>query len=208
VSDRHLPVRPNLDQLKHQAKDLLREMKHGNRAAKLAEAQLALARGYGIVSWPRLVLACRLIEAIWKDDAAMVRTIVRKHPALLHEMARGTQGCNWGPPMSYAANLGRDRIIDALREMGASDLGSAFDRATLRGQIDTARKLYDMAGRPPLPRDAAMGPAETLHAEGMALVLELGGTISDASGDWRAPVAMTLETYSRCRFHRSKAPHQ
>ncbi len=32
-NDRHFPVRPDLDQLKHQAKDLLREVKRGDPAA-------------------------------------------------------------------------------------------------------------------------------------------------------------------------------
>ena len=31
--DRHLPVRPNLDQLKHQAKDLLRAVRRGDKEA-------------------------------------------------------------------------------------------------------------------------------------------------------------------------------
>ena len=70
MSDRHLPVRPNLDQLKHQAKDLLRSVRSGDPVAiaelkshlrdgaepgdtKLAQAQHALARSYGVASWPR-----------------------------------------------------------------------------------------------------------------------------------------------------------
>lgn len=104
MSERHLPVRPNLDQLKHQAKDLLRDMKRERADAKLADAQFALARSYGIANWPRLVKACRLVDAIWRDDPKTVRDLVVKHPPLLHEMARGTKACNWGPPMSYAAN--------------------------------------------------------------------------------------------------------
>src|SRR5689334_10481601 len=90
VSERHLPVRPDLDQLKHQAKDLLRDIQQGDPSAiddlrthhpeppdpvgvKLADAQLTLARSYGIASWPRLVLACRMTDAIWLDDADAVR---------------------------------------------------------------------------------------------------------------------------------------
>ena len=69
----------------------------------------------------------------------------------------------------YAANLGRDRIIDALLDLGAVDLESAFIRATLQSQIGTARKLHETAGRPLMPKDAAMGPAEALSAAGMAL---------------------------------------
>ena len=216
MSHRHLPVRPRLDQLQQQATDLLRGITSGDavaieelrehhpepvqpQSATLEDAQLALARSYGVGNWPRLVLACRLVDAIWLDDVDTIRQMVRERPALLHEMARGTTACNWGPPMSYAANLGRDRIIDALLELGAVDLESAFIRATLQSEIGTARKLYETAGRPLMPKDAAMGPAEALSAAGMALVLELGGAITDGKGDWRGPVALTLETYSRNR---------
>src|SRR5919201_6992730 len=102
MSGRRLPLRPNLDQLKNQAKDLLRAIRAGDSAAlaeleqyhpvkidpgtaKLADAQLVLARGYEAPSWPRLVLACRLVEAIWRDDADLVREMVVRHPHLLHE---------------------------------------------------------------------------------------------------------------------------
>src|SRR6202049_577053 len=138
MPERHFPVRPNLEQLRRQAKDLLDGVRKGDASAvaeleefstkkiepgdaKLADAQLALARSYGIASWPRLVLACRLIDAIWRDDVLVVRALVLKYPPLLLEDARGVKG-NWGPPMSYAANLGRDRIITMLRELGATDL--------------------------------------------------------------------------------------
>ena len=105
---RHMPVRPDLLQLRHQAKDLLRAVRRGDSAAiaelaehhpddvdpavaRLADAQIALARSYGLTSWPRLVLACRMIDAIWKDDATTVRNLVLKHPTLLHEDARGVR---------------------------------------------------------------------------------------------------------------------
>src|SRR6516165_9029685 len=75
---RQLPARPNLDQLKHQAKDLLNAHKAGAedaiqrirqshprfsqaseaevRSARftLSGAQLVIAREYGFVSWPKL----------------------------------------------------------------------------------------------------------------------------------------------------------
>jgi hypothetical protein len=213
MTGRHFPVRPNHDQLKHQAKDLLRALRRGDAAAiaefreyhpervepndaKLADAQLALARSYGLPSWPRLVRACEMTDAIWRDDVDAVRELVLAHPEMLHEDARGVKG-NWGPPMSYAANLGRDRIITMLHELGAADLQFAFDRACLQGRIDTARRLYAMGARPAL--DAVMGPAEAQNGAGMALVLELGSQISDEKGDRLAPVAMLLETYARNR---------
>ena len=211
MADRHLPVRPNLDQLRHQAKGLLRDVRRGDPAsiavlrkhgpsqrepedARLADAQRALARSYGLTNWHRLVLACRLTDAIWRDDVAAVRTLVKRHPRLLHEDARGVKG-NWGPPMSYAANLGRDGIVEMLHGLGASDVQFAFDRACLQGKLDTARWLYAMGARP--AADAVMGPCETLSGSGLELVLGLGARIEDGTGDRLAPVGLILETYCR-----------
>jgi hypothetical protein len=211
MARRSLPVRPDLDQLRHQAKDLLRGIRRGDAAAaaelrehhperiepaqaRLADAQLALARSYGLPSWPRLVLACRMTDAIWRDDAGAVRDLVTRHPRLLHEDARGVAG-SWGPPMSYAANLGRERIVAMLHDLGATDLRPAFDRACLQGRIDTARRLHAMGARP--GPGCVMGPCETQNGEGLALLLELGAAIADRDGDPLAPVALLLETYAR-----------
>ena len=49
-------------------------------AAKLADAQLVLARSYHASSWTRLVQACHLIDAIWQDDLDAVREIVTNEP--------------------------------------------------------------------------------------------------------------------------------
>ena len=96
MADRHLPVRPNLDELGHQAEDLLRALRRGDsdatgtlarhsvgvtpESATLDDAQLALAGSYGLPSWTRLVLACRMTDAIWRDDRATVLDLVREHP--------------------------------------------------------------------------------------------------------------------------------
>ena len=64
---RFLPARPDLAQLRRQAKDLLRAAKRDDPAARkrmravsdlpsLAVAQLAIAREYGFASWIRLKL--------------------------------------------------------------------------------------------------------------------------------------------------------
>jgi len=152
-------------------------MKHERPLAKLAEAQFALARSYGVASWPRLVLACRIIDAIWDDDVATVRTLVTKHPKLLHEAARGVQGSNWGPPMSCAANVGRDQIISMLHDLGAKDLTHALARALLQGEIDTAQLLQRLGAR--APREAIIWCAENLNDQGMAYAFEFGGDIGD-----------------------------
>lgn len=209
---RHLPVHPNLRQLRNQAKDLLRAIHRDDPAAltdlqtyhperphpanaTLVDAQLVLARSYGVASWSRLVLACQVTDAICHDRVDELRALIVRHPRLLSESARGTATCNWGPPMSYAANLGRTRMIDMLRGLGASDLAHAFDRACLQGELATARQLHAMGARP--ARDALMGPAETLNVAGMKFLLEMGAAMGDAGGNPLGPVAMVLEGYAR-----------
>ena len=211
---RHLPVRPDLDQLRRQAKELLRAIKSGDPSAreelsrhhpddpapenaKLADAQLVLARSYHARSWPRLVQACRLIDAIWEDDLDTVLRLIRANPKLRDEHALVRPNSNWGPPMTYAANLGRDRIIDALLDLGATDLASAVDRATLQGKVETARRLHARMGAPRPPDDALGSPAYTLSAAGTAFLLEQGARVRDDDGRLLAPVDVVLETDSR-----------
>ena len=211
MPDRHVPVRPNLDHFRHEAKAFLRDIRRGDAAAladlrkhhpesidpataKLADAQLALARSYGLPSWSRLVQACRMTDAIWRDDVEGVRELVRRNPRLLHEDARGVQG-NWGPPMSYAANLGRDRIIAMLHALGATDVQFAFDRACLQGEIETARRLHAMGAQP--VAGSVMGPCETHSDSGLRLLFEMGAELTDEHGDRLAPAALVLETYCR-----------
>jgi hypothetical protein len=211
-SDHHFPVRPNLEQLRRQAKDLLRAVRQDDpsavaelrkhhpkliepRGVKLADAQFALARSYGLPSWPRLVTACRMTDAIWRGDVEAVRKLVLKDPRLLHEAARGREDCDWGPPMSYAANVGQDAIIQMLRDLGAIDVQHAFDRACLHGKTETARRLYAMGARP--TPGCVMGPCETLNASGLSLLFELAAEFADEHGDGLAPVALLLQTYSR-----------
>jgi hypothetical protein len=213
MPERHLPVRPDLEQLRRQAKDLLRAIHQGDAtaladlaqfhpdtinpaSAKLADAQLVLARSYGAPSWMRLVQSCELIDAIWRDDRSTVRELVTKNPNLLTENA-GIGNRNWGPPMTYAANLGRDAIIALLFTLGARDVASALDRATLQGQVETARKLHRLLENPIVPDELLGGPAYTLSVSGTALALELGARVVDERGRRLAPVDVVLETDSR-----------
>lgn len=188
---RDLPVHPNLEQLKLEA-EKLRDEEH----IELADAQEKLAHSYGAPNWARLVQSCQLIDAIWLDDPDTIRQLIAQNPNLLHENA-GIRNNNWGPPLTYSANLGRDNIIRMLHELGARDLQTAMDRAVLQSQIGTARKLHKMMGSP-LPPDGALGGAAyTLSATGTQLVLELGGKAVDENGERLAPVDIVLETDSR-----------
>lgn len=86
---RDLPDRPSLEQLRKEAKDLLRAARAGEPTAVarvdavtrtapeaarlLAHAQLALAREYGFPSWPQLV---RHVESVRGDDFVL-RPLIR-----------------------------------------------------------------------------------------------------------------------------------
>ena len=96
---RKLPPAPDLDQLKHQAKDLLKAYHAGEPAARdevatfyrdpdpaafaLHDAQLVLARSYGYDSWPKLksvvdgVTVKRLIAAVRANERSNSATMPR-----------------------------------------------------------------------------------------------------------------------------------
>jgi ankyrin repeat protein len=102
--NKKLPERPNLDQLKKQAKDLLADIRAQRPEAlarvpqnelaafALADAQRILAREHGFPSWTKLkervelsgpALAARaLIHASLQGKADKVDTILREHPRL------------------------------------------------------------------------------------------------------------------------------
>jgi hypothetical protein len=213
MAKRHFPIRPNLEQLRHQAKDLLHAVRNGDAdaladfrefgpkgldvaAARLADAQFVLARSYGLMDWPRLVTACLMTDAIQRGDVETVRAMVVRDPRLLEEDARGVKG-NWGPPMSYAATVGQEAIVVMLRGLGAADLEQAFGRACLLGRIETARTLHAMMGSPRPAGNELWRPAYTLNLAGTELLLELGACMYDEHGKRLAPVDTVLETDSR-----------
>ena len=186
---RRLPVRPDptnsivrpRNSLRHPGGDvMLAEFRAHHpesidpAGAKLADAQLVLARTYDASSWPRLVHAVQLADAIWRDDLDAVRALVTREPSLIHAPVLIRIDSNWGPPMSYAANLGRDEIIRVLHSRGAKDLELAAGRAALQSKPDTVRMIYELAGKPSLERWTLAGPAYTLSVEGTAVLFALG----------------------------------
>ena len=70
---RHLPPQPNLEHLKKQAKELLRELQQRDSDAQLADAQHAIAREYGFASWPKLKAH---VESLPSDS----RSAEKAHP--------------------------------------------------------------------------------------------------------------------------------
>jgi len=213
---RRLPVRPDLDQLHRQAKELLRAIHASDASAiaelrehhpqsidpsstKLADAQLVLARSYRASSWTRLVHAVRLADAIWRDDTETVRTLVTNNTALIHDDVLIRTDSHCGPPMTYAANLGRNDIIRLLHSLGARDLESAAGRAALQGKADTVRMIWNLTGRPS-PEAVGWGlasPAYTLSVEGTAVLFALGIRVDGPHGVDTNAIEHLLGTDSR-----------
>ena len=103
---RTLRDRPDLDQLKRQAKELLDAFRAGQPEATkevhahyrqadpstfaLHDAQLVMARAHGFDSWPKLkafvdgITVRRLVEAVRNGDLAAVRSMVTARPELVH----------------------------------------------------------------------------------------------------------------------------
>jgi ankyrin repeat protein len=112
---KHLPSRPNLEQLKNQAKSLLKDHRaavpealarvrehhpRGGRFA-LADAQLVIANEYGFASWPALkahvlsqqanpsieVTVRSLQDAAGRGDLARLDSLLTADPGLMNETA-------------------------------------------------------------------------------------------------------------------------
>jgi hypothetical protein len=88
-----LPARPDLEQLHHQAKDLLRAAKSGDRSAieriervsdrvALSSAQLAIAREYEFESWPKLKHEVERREILDSGDRARLSALLAENPGL------------------------------------------------------------------------------------------------------------------------------
>ena len=87
-----LPPRPSLEHLKNEAKQRLKTIRAQNPAARLAEAQLLVARSYGFPSWRKLKFyidamndsAHQLVNAVRLGDLDAMRAILDNHPDLVN----------------------------------------------------------------------------------------------------------------------------
>jgi hypothetical protein len=114
-----LPDHPNLEQLRHQAKDLLRAAKAGTEPLvdlTLAGAQLAVARDHGFVSWPRLTAEIRRRTVFDSRDPARLAALLAEHPELAVQDMINWSDHDTISPLSYVALMrcvvGEDRWRD------------------------------------------------------------------------------------------------
>ncbi len=141
---RTLPTRrmhehPDLDQLKRQAKELLRAFLADEPKAKvevqaqyaradratfaLHDAQLVLARSYGFESWPKLkayidgVTVRRLADAVCADDLAQARRMLHTRPELANmAMSYGDER----RPIHFAVMNRSPEMVRLLMQQGAN----------------------------------------------------------------------------------------
>ncbi len=112
-----LPARPDLDQLRHQAKDLLRAAQHGDPGATariravsdpliLSSAQLALAREYGFASWAKLKLEVERRAILNGRDLPRLTRLLAEHPELaITKMEHWCDHKQGADPLGYMAIL-------------------------------------------------------------------------------------------------------
>lgn len=169
-----LPTRPDLGQLRRQAKELLRAARGGDADAlrrlravsdrpALASAQLAVARGYGFASWPKLRTEVLRREVLDGGDAGRLRALLAEDGELA--VARMEHWCDHpqgASPLGYVAMLrydtsrgvwrdaaGSGSLARALIEAGAPVDGGRGDSETplitaaSYGDADVARVLIE-----------------------------------------------------------------
>jgi hypothetical protein len=203
---RQFPFRPHLDQLRNQAKDLLRDVRAGAPSAlddfrefhperidpaiaALADAQLVLARSYGASSWPQLGAAVKAIDAISRDDFGALHEVAAAHPDLACDRYRPRDG--WHAPVANVADAAIRRVMLQLRERGVHSADALLARPDLQPVLDTLRLLGRLGGSP--AGDWVGGSVEVLRGSDFALLAEIGADVRASLG-W---TALTLETYAR-----------
>jgi ankyrin repeat protein len=178
-----LPARPDLRQLRIQAKELLRDARGGDRAARaridavagplsLASAQLAIAREHGFESWPQLKLEVERRHLLNRRDLLRLRAMFADHPELAAEkLMHWCDHPRGATPLGYIAMLRFD-----ARRLGLPPIGD--------GTAAVARALVE-AGAPvegdPDDRETPLITAASYGDAGVARVLIEAGAEIDAT---------------------------
>ena len=177
-----LPARPDLDQLRRQAKDLLRAARDGDGEALarmhavsdrlvLDSAQLALAREHGFGTWRELRLEVDRRATLDSRDANRLRELLAAHPELA--VRRMTHWCDHpegASPLGYVAMMRFDTSRGVWRDVPGT---GALARALLDAGAPVDGDPAD--AETPLMTAASYGDAE------VARVLVEAGADLDAT---------------------------
>jgi len=151
-----LPDAPNLEWLRKQAKHRLTELRQTNRGAKLADAQLDLARRYGFTSWralkahvDSLTIDGQLFDAARKGDVAKLTKLLDAHPNKLYARNKPYEHTM----LHLAAADGRLAAVDFLLKRGIDpntrekgDNTYPMHWAAAAGHLDVVKRLADAGG--------------------------------------------------------------
>ncbi len=137
-----LPARADLEQLRLQAKDLLRAATRGEPDAisrlravsdrlTLSSAQLAVAREHGFTSWARLKLEVERRAVLDTADAAQLADLLAAHPELaVQRMTGWCDHLHGASPLGYVAMMRYDTRRGVWRDVpGTGALAWALLRA-------------------------------------------------------------------------------
>jgi ankyrin repeat protein len=152
MSSSNLPERPSLEYLKKLAKERLRELRRADPGARLAQAQLAVARDHGFRSWRALKaevdrLGASLIEsfqaACAEGDVPALRRLLDEDESLVRERGADGRTClHLAVRHPEAVRLLLERGADPnVREDGDNALPLHF--AAAGGPIESVRMLLD-----------------------------------------------------------------
>ncbi|MGH8914529.1 MAG: ankyrin repeat domain-containing protein [Acidimicrobiia bacterium] len=162
-----LPTRPDLGQLRTQAKDLLRAAKAGEPYAvermrrvsdtqTLTLAQLALAREYGFASWAKLKVEVERRRILDDRDLSRLTALLAYSPELATaSMEHWCDHPRGAPPLSYVAMLRYDTSRLRWRNVtGTAEMAEALIAA------DAPADGRPGDPEPPLVTAASYGDAE------------------------------------------------
>jgi ankyrin repeat protein len=156
-----LPERPSFEYLKKLAKDRLEELRRVDPNAKLAAAQLAIAREHGFASWRGLKaevdrlrggLAAAFFEACAKGDIETLRGLLARDRSLVHAEKPDAEHGGW-TGLHTAAQAGHAEALRLLLAHGADpNAREAGDNtyplhwAAARKDMEMVRALVDAGG--------------------------------------------------------------
>ena len=156
-----LPERVSLEYLKKLAKDRLRDLRRGDPAAKLAAAQLAVARDYGFASWRVLKAEVHrraggdvtlFFDACARGATEALRRLLDAAPDLVRAANPAADHGGW-TGLHTAAHKGQFNVVRMLLERGADpnareegDNTYPLHWAAAHRRLEVVRALLDAGG--------------------------------------------------------------